>query len=121
MWEFIGGFGGIARLATGAAFAAIGMYFVVVPLERADAVKGKVDEYRATSAEAQLDETQRQLHAGSIVIDAYQVQLKNALAKEKATSDDLENQIRDNEALRKTRGRSDGLDDADVKFLLDSK
>lgn len=86
---------------------------------RAAAVKGKVDEYRATSAEAERDELQRQLKGGQIVIEAYQVQLRNVRAKEEAATNDLEKRIKENEALRKALGRADGLDASDVKFLLD--
>jgi flagellar biosynthesis/type III secretory pathway M-ring protein FliF/YscJ len=102
----------------GACIAVVIMWLIVVPIERAAAVKGKVDEYRATSAEAERDELQRQLHGGQIVIEAYQEQLKNSRAKEEATANDLEKRIAENEALRKASGRSDGIDDADVKFLL---
>jgi preprotein translocase subunit SecF len=105
----------------GACIAIAFMYLVIVPIERADAKKGTVSEYRATSAEAERDELQRQLNGGKIVIEAYQVQLKNSRAKEEATANELETRITENEALRKARGKSSGLDDADVKFLLDTK
>jgi len=121
MWTLIGGLSGLLRLGIGACVAAVLMYVIVVPLERSDAVKGKVDEYRATSAEAKVTELERQLKGGQIVIDAYQVQLRNVRAKEEATANDLEQRILENEALRKAKGRSDGIDDADIKFLLDPK
>lgn len=121
MWALIGGFSGLSRLIIGACIAAVLMYLVVVPIERADAAKGKVDEYRATSAEAERDELQRQVKAGQIVIDAYQVQLRNVRAKEEAAANELEQRIAENEALRTADGRSCSMDDADVKFLLDSK
>lgn len=85
---------------------------------RAAAVKGMVSEYRATSAEAERDELARQVSAGKIVIDAYQVQLRNVRAKEEATANDLEKRITENEALRKASGRACTLDDVDSQFLL---
>lgn len=121
MWELIGGLSGAARMAIGGTISIVLMLVIVVPLERLDAAKGKVDEYRATSAEAERDELQRQLKGGQIVIDAYQEQLKNIRAKEESTANDLEKRIAENEALRKANGRSDGIDDADVKFLLDAR
>lgn len=117
MWKLWAAIGAIA----GACVAVVLMYLTVVPWQRADAVKGKVDEYRAISAEAERDELQRQVKAGQIVIDAYQVQLRNVRAQEEATANDLEKRILENEALRKAVGRADALDDADVKFLLDPR
>lgn len=88
---------------------------------RADAVRGKVDEYRATAAEAERDELIRQVNAGKIVIDAYQVQLRNVRAKEEATANEVERRIAENEALRKATGRACVIDGADAKFLLDTE
>jgi hypothetical protein len=120
MWAVIGGLGGALRIVAGACVAAVLMFLVVVPLERADAKRGLVTEYRAVSAEAERNELTRQLNAGKIVIDAYQVQLRNARAKEESTANDLEKRITENEALRKASGRVCTLDDADRKFLLDN-
>lgn len=97
-----------------------GCYLFVVPLERADAVRGKVDQFRATSAEAERDELRRQVNAGKIVIDAYQVQLRNVRAKEEAAANEVERRITENEALRQASGRVCRLDGSDVKFLLDN-
>jgi hypothetical protein len=121
MWALIGGIGGALRLGIGACVAAVLMYVIVVPLERADAKRGLVDEYRAMSAEAERDELKRQANAAKIVIDAYQVQLRNARAKEEATANEVERRIAENEALRKASGRACAVDGADVKFLLDSE
>lgn len=118
MWKLVGGFGGLLRLLIGASVAVALMFLVVVPMERADAKRGLVTEYRAKSAEAERDELKRQYEAGKIVIDAYQVQLRNARAKEEATANDLEQRILENEALRKSSGRSCAVDDADTRFLL---
>lgn len=120
MWAVIGGLGGALRILAGACVAAVLMLLVVVPLERAAAKRAQETEYRAVSAEAERDELQRQLKGGKIVIDAYQVQLRNARAKEEARADEDEKRITENEALRKASGRADGLDASDVKFLLDN-
>lgn len=117
MWSLIGGFSGLARIAIGGACAWVVMSLIIVPMERADAVRGKVDEFRATAAEAERDELRRQLTAGNIVIEAYQAQLRNVRAKEEATANEVERQIAENEALRAASGRVCALDDADVEFL----
>jgi hypothetical protein len=121
MWALVGGLSGALRIAIGACVAVAAMYLVVVPIERADARKGLVSEYRATSAEAERDELQRQLNAGKIVIDAYDVQLRNAYAKQEATADELEKRILENEAIRTAGNRRCDLDDSDRKFLLHGK
>jgi uncharacterized protein YlxW (UPF0749 family) len=119
MWALVGGLSGALRIVAGACVAAVLMFLVVVPLERADAKRAQETEYRAVSAEAERDELQRQLKGGQIVIDAYQVQLRNVRSKEESTANDLERKIAENEALRKALGRTDGVDPSDVKFLLD--
>ncbi|WP_085044342.1 hypothetical protein [Ensifer aridi] len=121
MWTLVGGITGALRVIAGASSAVVLMYVIVVPLERADARRGMVTEYRATSAEAERDELRRQVNAGKIVIDAYQVQLRNARAKEEARADEIERRIAENEALRKATGRRCDIDGADVKFLLDTE
>ncbi len=118
MWAVIGGIGGALRILAGACVAAVLMLLVVVPLERADAKRAQETEYRAVSAEAERDELARQLDAGQIVIDAYQVQLRNVRAKEELTANDLEKRITENEALRKASGRACTVDDGDARFLL---
>lgn len=121
MWALVGGLAGAARIGVGACVAVVSMFLFVVPAERADARKGLVSEYRATAAEAERDELQRQVKAGQTVIDAYGVQLRNAYAKEEATADDLEKRILENEALRAAGNRRCDLDDLDRKFLLHGK
>lgn len=121
MWALVGGFAGATRMAIGACVAVVLMYIVVIPLERSRAVRGLVTEYRAKSAEAERDELRRQVSAGQIVIDAYQVQLRNVRAKEEAATNELEQRIFENEALRTAGGRSCAMDDADVKFLLNDR
>ena len=125
MWSLIGGLSGAIRIGVGACVTAVLMLLVVVPAERfeaaTDARKGLVSEYRAIAAEAERDELQRQLKAGQIVIEAYDVQLRNAYAKQEATADELEKRILENEAVRKAGNRRCDLDDLDRKFLLHGK
>ncbi len=94
----LGGLGGALRLAAGAA-AGIGLaYLTIVPLERADARRGYVQEAIATAAEAKLSELQRQVAAGEIVIASYQEILKNTRAKDAAEDAQFANDRRTFEA-----------------------
>ncbi len=119
LWDIIGRFAGIVRMAMGAAAAALLFWLVVVPLERADARKGYVLEVRALAAEAERDELARQVKAGKIVTEAYHEQLRNFRAKDAADDVELEKRIIENEALRKAAGRACLLGDSDRRFLLD--
>jgi len=121
LWNVIGGFAGIVRMAMGAAAASLLFWLVIIPLEVREAKQGMVLEVRAISAEAKAAELERQVSAGRIVIEAYQVQLKNSRAAEATQRDEAEKRISEYEALRKTSGRSCSLDDVDRKFLLDLK
>lgn len=118
-WNFIGGFAGIARVALGAAATALLFWVFVIPFEIREARQGMVLEVRATAAEAKAAELERQVSAGRIVIEAYQVQLRNSRAAEEAQRDETEKRISEYEALRKTAGRSCTVDDFDRRFLLD--
>jgi hypothetical protein len=120
-WNLIGGFAGIVRMAMGAAASALLFWLLIIPLEVREAKQGMVLEVRATAAEAKAAELERQVSAGRIVIDAYQVQLKNSRAAEASQRDEAEKRISEYEALRKTSGRSCSLDDIDRRFLLDLK
>lgn len=117
LWDLLGGFAGIARIAIGATFAAVIGWLFVIPAERAEARSGYVLEVRAISAEAQRDELQRQYNAGQIVISAYQVQLKNARAKQAVEDAEDEQRISAYEQKLSAAGRSCALDDADLDFL----
>lgn len=121
LWNIIGGFAGIVRMAMGAAAAALLFWLIIIPLEVSQAKQGMVLEVRATAAEAKAAELERQVSAGRIVIEAYQVQLKNSRAAEATQRDEAEKRISEYEALRKTSGRSCSVDDIDRKFLLDLK
>lgn len=120
-WNIIGGFAGIVRMAMGAAAAALLFWLFIIPLEVGQAKQGMVLEVRATAAEAKAAELDRQVSAGRIVIEAYQVQLKNSRAAEATQRDEAEKRISEYEALRKTAGRSCVVDPADHRFLLDLK
>lgn len=121
LWNIIGGLSGIVRLAMGAAAAALLFWLIIIPLEVREAKQGMVLEVRAVAAEAKAAELERQVSAGAIVIEAYQVQLKNSRAAEEAAAGEVEKRISEYEALRKTAGRSCTVDPADHRFLLDLK
>lgn len=121
LWNLMGGLAGIVRLAMGAAAASLLFWLIIIPLEVREAKHGMVQEVRAVAAETKAAELERQVSAGAIVIEAYQVQLKNSRAAEEAAADEVEKRISEYETLRKTSGRSCSLDDIDRKFLLDLK
>lgn len=121
LWNLIGGLAGIVRLAMGAAAASLLFWLIIIPLEVREAKQGMVLEVRAVAAEAKAAELERQVSAGAIVIEAYQIQLKNSRAAEEAAADEVEKRISEYEALRKTAGRSCTVDPADHRFLLDLK
>ena len=113
----LGGVGGALRFAAGAA-AGIGLaYITIVPLERADARRGYVQEDRAIAAEAKLAEVQRQVDAGQIVIASYQEILRNARAKDAADDEQLAKDRKDFEAKLAAAGRSCGIDQSDLDWL----
>ncbi|WP_051614475.1 hypothetical protein [Phyllobacterium sp. UNC302MFCol5.2] len=102
----------------GAAFASAFYSLVIIPMERNDARRGYVAEARATAAEAKADKMERERKADQIVIDAYQVQLKNARAAEAEKVQQHETEIADYEAKLRAAGRSCLVDDADRDWLL---
>lgn len=117
LFSLLGGVGGALRLAAGVA-AGIGLaYITIVPLERADARRGYVQEDRAIAAEAKLTEVQRQVDAGQVVIASYQEILKNARAKDAADDAQFAKDRKDFEAKLAAAGRSCGLDQSDLDWL----
>ncbi|MER9870203.1 hypothetical protein NKJ35_24050 [Mesorhizobium sp. M0136] len=116
-YMLLGGVGGALRLAAGAAAGIALAYVTIVPLERADARKGYVQEDRAIAAEARLAEVQRQVHAGEIVIASYQEILKNARAKDAADDAQLAKDRKDFEAKLAAADRSCGIDSGDLEWL----
>ncbi|MBZ9894255.1 hypothetical protein LB545_07845 [Mesorhizobium sp. BR1-1-6] len=117
LYMLLGGVGGALRLAAGVA-AGVGLaYLTIVPLERADARRGYVQEDRAISAEAKLAEVQRQVSAGQVVIASYQEILKNARAKDAADDAQFAKDRKEFEAKLAAAGRSCGLDSGDLDWL----
>ncbi|WJI43665.1 hypothetical protein NL532_23960 [Mesorhizobium sp. C120A] len=118
LYYLLGGVGGALRLAAGAAAGVAFAYLAIVPLERADARRGYVQEDRAIAAEAKLTEVQRQVAAGQIVIASYQEILKNARAKDAADDAQLAKDRAEFEAKVAAAGRAWNLDQSDVDWLL---
>lgn len=105
-------FGGIG-IAIGVGFS----YLVIVPLERADARAGYVQEDRALAAEAKSAELARQVEAGNIVVASYQEVLKNARAKDAVNDAELEKGRVEFEAKLKAAGRDCGLTADDLDWV----
>lgn len=117
LYTLLGGLGGALRLA-GGAVAGIGLaYLTIVPLERADARRGYVQEDRAIAAEAKLTEVQRQVDAGQIVIDSYQEILRNARAKDAADDEQFAKDKADFEAKLTAAGRKCPIGADDLFWL----
>lgn len=117
IWMLLGGIGGALRIAAGTAAGIALAYLTIVPLERADARRGYVQESRATAAEAKADELARQVAAGEIVAASYQEILKNRMAKEAADDEQFDKERAEFEAKLATAGRGCTLDPADLDFL----
>lgn len=117
-YMLLGGVGGALRLAAGVAAGIALAYVTIVPLERADARRGYVQEDRAIAAEAKLTEVQRQVDAGQIVIASYQEILKNARAKDAEDDAQLAKDRAEFEAKVAAAGRAWNLDQSDVDWLL---
>lgn len=117
LYTLLGGVGGALRLAAGLAAGIALAYVTIVPLERADARRGYVQEARATAAEAKADELARQVAAGEIVAASYQEILKNRMAKDAADDEQFAKERAEFEAKLATAGRSCNLDSTDLEFL----
>lgn len=89
----------------------------VIPRAEDAARTGYVKEARALSAEKLVKELQRQAKASQVVIEAYQVQYKNAIARYEQQDLELEKAIEANEKQRDTQGRRAPLTIDDLKFL----
>ncbi|MRG53985.1 hypothetical protein GF108_00095 [Phyllobacterium sp. SYP-B3895] len=112
------GFRAALYALAGAAVTATFYALVIIPIERNDARRGYVAEAQATAAEAKADKIERERRADQIVIDAYQVKLKNTRAAEAEKVEQHETKIADYEAKLKAAGRSCLVDDADRNWLL---
>lgn len=122
LWSIIGGLKGALRmLAAGALVFLAGFFYVtvwVLPAARIEARQGYVTEVRALTAEALIAKLQREADAFQKVIDAYQVQYKNVLAKQAAQDAETGKAIALNDQKRVAKGRKcDPLDAADIDFL----
>jgi hypothetical protein len=79
---------------------------------------GYVLQVKADAAIALANEYKRQIDNQQVVIDAYQIQYKNALAREAAQDADTEKAIALNDQKRAAAGRKcDPLDQSDIDFL----
>lgn len=108
---------GAIGLAAGVGFS----YLVIVPLERHDARAGYVQEDRALAAEAKAAELARQVGAGQVVIDAYQVQLKNIRAKDAEDDAQFAKDRADFQSRLVAAGRACGLSADDLDWLHDKR
>ncbi|UWF58018.1 hypothetical protein [Brucella sp. 2716] len=81
------------------------------------AKKGLVPEFQAAALRAEIDELRRQGRANALVIEAYQVQLRNARAAEAAQIEKSEQEIADYEKKLAAAGRACLLDRDDLQFL----
>ncbi|PRD42194.1 hypothetical protein C5748_17160 [Phyllobacterium phragmitis] len=82
------------------------------------AVKDLVAGAEVKALESQIAERDRQLKAGQIVIDAYQAQLRNAVAADAVKAERIEQEITDYEAKLSAAGRACALGPDDREFLL---
>lgn len=122
LWVLIGGIGGLLRmLAAGALVALVGFFYVTVwslPAARDEARQGYVVETRALTAEALVAKLQKEATAFQTVIDAYQIQYKNALALNASQDAETEKAIETNDKLRSALGRKcPALNSDDLLFL----
>ncbi|MRN47095.1 hypothetical protein GJU93_10885 [Brucella sp. 10RB9212] len=81
------------------------------------AKKGLVPEFQAAALRAEIDELRRQGRANALVVEAYQVQLRNARAAEAAQIEKSEQEIADYEKKLAAAGRACLLDRDDLQFL----
>ncbi|PRA56686.1 hypothetical protein CQ062_08530 [Ochrobactrum sp. MYb68] len=81
------------------------------------AKKGLVPEFQALALKAELDQLKSIKRANDLVIEAYQVQLRNARAAEAALIEQTEQEIADYEQRLADAGRVCLLDRDDIEFL----
>lgn len=123
VWKILGGLGGVIRMgAAAAAVFLVGFFYVTtwaLPTARTQARAGYVQEVTAKAALALADRLQAEITAQQTVIDAYQIQYKNALAKDAAQDAETEKAIAFYANTRNQQGRKcDPLNQSDVDFLL---
>lgn len=121
VWAFLGGLAGIARMIAAGAIVAVALilYFVwaVIPEREEKAREGYVLLTRATTAEATAQTLRDQLRAQGIVIEAYQTQYKNELAKQVEEDAASETRINEYEA-QKPPERDDSLGNDEYDFIM---
>lgn len=123
IWEIVGGLGGLIRMSVAAVATFLAGFFYVttwaLPAARMQARAGYVQEVTAKAALALADRLQTEITAQQTVIDAYQIQYKNALAKDAAQDAETEKAIAFYANTRTQQGRKcDPLNQSDVDFLL---
>jgi hypothetical protein len=118
VWAFVGGLAGLLRmLAAGAAVAlALIVYFTwhVIPAREDAARSDYVLLSRATTAEATAETLRQQIAGQKVVIDAYQVQYMNSVARLDQNDADAEARIKEYEAVNV----DDGLTIDQYNFIL---
>ncbi len=114
-----------AGIAVGIVLASI--YYSGVPLLKeipvvgaifeGQAKKGLVPEFQVNALKAQLSAEAQQRRANDLIIESYQIQLRNARAAEAARIEQNEQEIADYEKRLADAGRVCLLDRDDIEFL----
>lgn len=114
-----------AGIAVGIVLASI--YYNGVPLLKeipvvgaifeGQAKKGLVPEFQVNALKAQLSAEAQQRRANDLIIESYQIQLRNARAAEAARIEQNEQEIADYEKRLADAGRVCLLDRDDIEFL----
>ena len=90
---------------------------VVGAIFEGQAKKGLVPEFQVNALKAQLAAEAQQRRANDLIIESYQVQLRNARAAEAARIEQTEQEIADYEKRLADAGRVCLLDRDDIEFL----
>jgi uncharacterized coiled-coil protein SlyX len=122
VWAVLGGLAGLLRMAAAGAAVALALivYFnwFVIP-DREDAARsGYVLLSRATTAESTAAELARQIAGQKVVIDAYQVQYMNSIARLEQSDADAEARIAEHEAQSNAAGVDDSLTVDQYNFIV---
>ncbi|WP_024900059.1 hypothetical protein [Brucella rhizosphaerae] len=90
---------------------------VVGAIFEGQAKKGLVPEFQVNALKAQLSAEAQQRRANDLIIESYQIQLRNARAAEAARIEQNEQEIADYEKRLADAGRVCLLDLDDIEFL----
>lgn len=90
---------------------------VVGAIFEGQAKKGLVPEFQVNALKAQLSAEAQQRRANDLIIESYQIQLRNARAAEAARIEQNEQEIADYEKRLAAAGRVCLLDRDDIEFL----